>query len=96
MDQSAQNNQQGIQAVLTIHTDHLPDNFQEIIKHEQEIIAEWKAEGILEHFFLRPTKDGAVFIFKGLSQEDVEQRMQQLPLYKLQKSIEYLSMIKQF
>jgi len=96
MEQSAQNTAHNIQAVLTIHTDHLPDNFQEIVRHEQEIIAGWKAEGILEHFFLRPTKDGAVFIFKGLSQKDVEERMQQLPLYKLQKSTEYVSMIKQF
>lgn len=96
MEQIAPNKQHSIQAVLTIHTDHLPDNFQEIIRHEQEIIAAWKAEGILEHFFLGPSKNGAVFIFTGLSQEDVEERMQQLPLYKLQKSIEYLSMIKQF
>jgi hypothetical protein len=32
-------------AILTIHTDNLPENFQDIIKHEKEVVAAWKAEG---------------------------------------------------
>jgi hypothetical protein len=46
-------------AILTIHTDNLPENFQEIIKHEREVVAAWKAEGFLDQLFLRPTRNGA-------------------------------------
>jgi muconolactone D-isomerase len=85
-----------IQAILTIDTDNIPENFQEIIKHEQEVVARWKEEGILEHLFLRPTRNGAVLIFREADEEKVRKLMETLPLYKLMKSVEYLSLIKQF
>jgi len=84
------------EVIFTIDTDNLPDNFQEIIRHEQEVIAKWKEEGILDHFFLRQTRNGAVLIFKGVDEEQVKVLMESLPLYPLRKSIEYLSLIKQF
>ena len=83
-------------AILTIDTDKLPDNFQEIIKHEQEVVAQWKAEGILESLFLRPTKNGALLLFKDLDEAQVRAKMAQLPLYKLKKTVEYYSLMKQF
>lgn len=85
-----------IEAILTIDTDNLPENFQEILKHEQEVIAKWKEEGILEHLFLRQTRNGAVLIFKNVDEDKVKELMATLPLYKLKKSIEYLYLIKQF
>jgi len=85
-----------VQAILTIDTDNLPENFQEIVKHEQEIIAKWKAEGILDHFFLRQTKNGAVLLFKDIDETKAKELMATLPLYKLKKSVEYLNLIKQF
>lgn len=85
-----------IQAILTIDTDNLPDNFQEIIKHEQAVIAKWKEQGILENFFLRQTRNGAVIIFKDVDEEEVKALMATLPLYKLKKSVEYFNLIKQF
>ena len=85
-----------IQAILTIDTGNFPDNFQEIVIHEQEIISKWKEEGILDHFFLRQTKNGAVLIFKGVDEEKAKELMATLPLYKLKKSVEYLNLIKQF
>ena len=81
-------------AILTIHTDNLPENFQEIIQHEREVVAAWKAEGFLEQLFLRPTKNGAVLIFKDKSEEEVNQLMMTLPFYPLRKSIEVLPLIK--
>jgi muconolactone delta-isomerase len=66
------------------------------LRHEQEIVAKWKADGILEHLFLRPAKNGAVLIFKNKNEEEVKALMQELPFYKLKKSIEYLNLIKQF
>ncbi len=85
-----------ILAIFTLHTDNLPANFQEIIKHEQEVLAEWKREGLVEHLFLRPTKNGAVIIFKNLDEDKVKKMMESLPLYPFMKSIEYLPLLKQF
>ena len=87
---------QSIQAILTLDMENLPANFQEILKHEQEVVAQWKAEGILEHLFLRESKNGAVLIFKGLDLEQAQARMETLPFFALKKSVEYLSLIKQF
>jgi hypothetical protein len=85
-----------IQAILTIDTDNLPANFQEILIQEKEVIAQWKAEGFLEHLFLRQTKNGAVLIFKGMDEEKAREQMEKLPLYQLKKSVEYFNLIKQF
>jgi len=85
-----------IQAILTIDTDNLPANFQEIIKHEQEVVAQWKSEGIVEHLFLRQTKNGAVIVFKDIDEDQAKQYMQTLPLYPFVKSIEYFHLMKQF
>ncbi|MFZ9661424.1 MAG: hypothetical protein ACO29O_06045 [Chitinophagaceae bacterium] len=85
-----------IQAILTIDTDNLPSNFQDILKHEQEVVAKWKEEGILEHLFLRQTRNGAVLIFKDIDEHKAKELMETLPLYQLKKSVEYLSLIKQF
>ncbi len=83
-------------AILTIDTDNLPANFQEIIKHEQEVVAQWKAEGILEHLFLRQTRNGALLIFEGVEEEAAQKLMETLPLYQLKKSVEYFNLMKQF
>ena len=85
-----------IQAILTIDTDNLPTNFQDIIKHEQEVVAQWKEEGILENLYLRQGRNGAVLIFKDIDQARAEELMATLPLYPLRKSIEYYGLIKQF
>ena len=85
-----------IQAILTIDTDNLPDNFQEILIHEKEVVAQWKAEGFLEHLFLRQTKNEAVLIFKDIDEEKAKELMEKLPLYQLKKSVEYLNLIQQF
>lgn len=88
--------QNRIQAILTLDMENLPANFQEIIKHEQEVVAKWKEEGILESLFLRQGRNGAVLIFKGVDEEKVKKLMMTLPLYPLRKSVEYFGLIKQF
>jgi hypothetical protein len=85
-----------IQAILTIDTENLPANFQEILEHEKAVVAQWKAEGILEHLFLRQARNGAVLIFKDLDEDAVKERMEQLPLMKIKKSVEYFNLIQQF
>ena len=85
-----------IQAILTLDMDNIPSNFQEILKQEQEVVALWRAEGFLEHLFLRQSKNGAVLIFKGIDEQKAKELMEKLPLYQLKKSIEYLSLMQQF
>ena len=85
-----------IQVILTLDMENLPDNFQEILKREQEIVAIWKEEGILEHLFLREARNGAILIFKDVDQEKAKELMEILPFYKLKKSVEYFNLIQQF
>jgi hypothetical protein len=87
---------QRIQVILTIDMENLPANFQEILQQEQAVVAAWKEEGILEHLFLRDTKNGAVLIFKNLSEVEVEARMKTLPFYLIKKSVDYYNLIHQF
>jgi muconolactone D-isomerase len=80
--------------ILTIDTENLPSNFQEILQEERKVVSEWKNEGILDQLFLRPIKNGAVLIFKNLDEDQVNERMTTLPFYALRKSIEVLPLIK--
>lgn len=85
-----------IQVILTIDTDNLPDNFQEILKHEQEVVAQWKAQGILDHLFLRQARNGAILIFKDVDEAKVKELVESLPFFKIKKSVEYYNLVKQF
>jgi muconolactone D-isomerase len=83
-----------ILVILTIDTDNLPENFPQILQQEREVVAQWKQAGFLEQLFLRPTKNGAVLIFKDIDEEKATQLMTTLPFYALRKSIEILPLIK--
>ena len=85
-----------IAVIFTINLENLPENFQEILKHEREIVEQWKQAGYLDNMFLRQTKNGAVMIFKDLDEAKVIELMETLPLYKFKKSIELLPLIKEF
>ena len=83
-----------ILVILTINTENPPADFPQILKHEREVVAQWKKEGFLEQLFLRPTKNGAVLIFKDIDEEKVNQLMTTLPLYPFKKSVEVFPLIK--
>ena len=89
-------NNNRVLAILTLDMTRIPNNFPEIIKHEQEVVQQWKGQGILEHLYLRPTRNGAVFIFKNLDELEVIELMKTLPLFPLQESILYYPLIEQF
>jgi len=76
--------------------ENLPSNFPELLKQEQEVVANWKLQGFLEHLFLRASKNGAVLIFKNMEEEEVKVLMETLPFYKIKKSVEYFNLIQQF
>jgi hypothetical protein len=44
--------------------------------------------------YLRPTRNGAILIFKDLDEYQVATMMKTLPLYQLKKSLEILPLIK--
>ena len=71
-----------IAVIFTINTDNVPENFQDILKHEKEVVAQWKDAGYLDHMFLRQTKNGAVLVFKDIDEARVNQLMETLPLYQ--------------
>jgi len=83
-----------ILVILTLDMENLPGNFQQILQHEREVVAQWKKEGILEQLYLRPTKNGAVLIFKDIDEEKANKLMTTLPFYSLRKSMEIFPLIK--
>lgn len=83
-----------ILVILTLDMENLPSNFPEILKHEREVVAQWKEAGFLDQLFLRPTKNGAVLIFKDIDEDKANQLMTTLPFYKLRKSMELFPLIK--
>ncbi|MEI6190267.1 MAG: hypothetical protein WCP61_07575 [Chitinophagia bacterium] len=85
-----------VQVILTLDMENLPSNFPELLKQEQEVVADWKSQGVLEHLFLRQAKNGAVLIFKDVEEDQVKVLMETLPFYKIKKSIEYYNLIQQF
>ena len=85
-----------IQAILTLDMDNIPSNFQEILIAEKKVVEQWKSKGILEHLYLRALKNGAVLIFKNITEDEAKNLMAELPLYQLKKSVEYLNLIQQF
>ena len=84
-----------ILAILTIDLENLPSNFQEILQPERAVVAQWKQEGFLEQLYLRPTKNGAILIFKDKTEEEVHHLMTTLPFYVLRKSLEVFPMISE-
>jgi muconolactone D-isomerase len=84
-----------ILVILTLEMENLPGNFQQILQHEREVVAQWKKEGILEKLYLRPAKNGAVLIFKDMDEEKANQWMTTLPFYPLRKSMEIFPLIKE-
>ena len=84
-----------ILVIFTIHTDNLPPNFPDILREEKEVVAEWMKSGFLEQIYLRPTKNGAVLIFKDVTEERASELMRSLPFYQFKKSIEVFPLIKE-
>ena len=82
-----------ILVILTIDTDNLPSDFPQILQREREVVAQWKKEGYLDQLFLRPAKNGAVLILKGVDLDGANRLMESLPFYALKKSLELIPLI---
>ena len=85
-----------IEVRLTMDPSKRPDNMQELVKHEREVVDQWRAAGHLETFYLRPTHPGAIFIFKDIDEAKVKALISALPLFPYFKEAEYNLLAKQF
>ena len=65
-----------------------------ILKHEQEMVAQWKADGIIHDMYLRQGRNGAVIMFNELDEKAVQALIETLPLYPYFKPAEYLGLLK--
>jgi len=52
--------------------------------------------GLIEHLFLRPTRNGAVIVFKDVDEARAKELMESLPLYQFVQTVEYFPLMKQF
>jgi len=82
---------ESLAVVLTMDPGNIPENFIEILEHEQKIIAEWKKEGILEYLFLPKDRGLAVLVFRNIDFLEVKEKVGSLPLFQFFKSVEYLN-----
>lgn len=68
----------------------------ELPKKEMEYVNQWKAEGILESFFISVSKQDAVLIFKNLDEVKTKELIEILPYFPYMAKIDYHILDKQF
>lgn len=80
---------------IVSHTDKIPD-IEQLLPLESETVGKWKAEGVLEHLFLKQDKSGVYLVFKDVEEADVQKLIPTLPLSKFFEKIEYSVLDKPF
>ncbi len=68
----------------------------ELPKKEMEFVNHWKAEGLLESFFISVSKKDAVLIFKKVDEHKTKELIESLPYFPFMAKIEYHQLNKQF
>jgi hypothetical protein len=71
-------------------------NLEQLLQEEHAVGSKWKAEGILEHLFVKENAKGAVLVFKDVDVETIKLLIPKLPLSKHFKEVEYSVLDKQF
>jgi hypothetical protein len=85
-----------IAVLITMHFDHSKGNFEELRQKEMSHVMSWKENGILDSFFIKSDKDGAMIIFKDIQMEDVIMKVEALPFFPFMQEVKYLSFDKMF
>jgi len=85
-----------IAVIITMHFDNSQGNFEELRQKEMAHIMKWKAEGVLENFYIKSAKDGAMLIFKELEMTQIVENVQALPLFSYMEKVEYVEFDKLF
>ncbi|AFK01981.1 hypothetical protein Emtol_0830 [Emticicia oligotrophica DSM 17448] len=85
-----------ITVLITMHFDNSKGNFEELRKQEMAHIMQWKEAGILENFYIKSEKDGAMLIFKDIEMQEVVNNIEHLPFFPYMEKVECLSLDKMF
>lgn len=68
----------------------------ELPRKEMEYVNQWKAEAILESFFISVSKKDAVLIFQNIDENKTRELIGILPYFPYMSKIEYHNLNKQF
>lgn len=68
----------------------------ELPKKETEFVNQWKADNILESFFISVSKKSAVLIFQSISETKTKELIETLPYFPYMAKVEYHNLNKQF
>lgn len=68
----------------------------ELPKKEMEFVTKWRAENILESFFISVSKKDAVLIFQQIDEITVKGLIEILPYFPYMEKIDYHNLNKQF
>lgn len=68
----------------------------ELPKKEMEYVNQWKAENILENFFISVSKKDAVLIFQNVDENKAKELIESLPYFPFMEKIDYHNLNKQF
>lgn len=68
----------------------------ELPKREMEFVNQWKAEGILESFFISVSRKDAVLIFSNMDEAKAKELIASLPYFPYMAKIEYHHLNRQF
>jgi muconolactone delta-isomerase len=68
----------------------------ELQKAEMAFIEQWKAEGILESFFISTDRTGAFLLFNGVERDRVKELIGILPYFPYMAKVDHFELDKQF
>lgn len=85
-----------IAVMITMHFDNSKGNFEELRQKEMTHVMSWKENNILDSFFIKSDKDGAMIIFKDIQMQDVVKKVEALPFFPYMQEVKYLSYNKIF
>jgi hypothetical protein len=68
----------------------------ELPKKEMEYVNKWKAENLLESFFISVSKKDAVLIFQNIDEVKTKELIEILPYFPYMSRIDYHNLNKQF
>jgi len=69
---------------------------QGLQRAEMAFIEKWKAEGILENFYITTDRTGAFLIFNGVDGDRTKELIGGLPYFPYMSRVDYVELDKQF
>lgn len=83
-----------IAVLITMHFDNSKGNFEELRQQEMAHIAHWKQDNLLDSFFIKSEKNGAMIIFKEVEMAEVVKKVEALPFFPYMEEVKYISFDK--